>query len=230
MVADVGIAVLSAEEINKAFSCFEQVLSDQKRMGWPNGIPVICINGTYRAYTAHKQRSDDAAFYLTFLRTRNDQTFTSWAAPTISTSAPRTSTYGASLRRAAAAAGGALALSVLVDLTACVDVENTVFQEDKQILKFMDWCLFLTDNKLCHVVFVRDHRPSRNNTTLHSMHACGAAHGLSRVCSSCVADRRFPLPLGDVVFVLPPGARHAYACHFFTFIITFFPSLVLCAL
>jgi hypothetical protein len=28
-------------------------------------------------------------------------------------------------------------------------------QEDKQILKFMDWCLFLTDNKLCHVVFVR---------------------------------------------------------------------------
>lgn len=29
-------------------------------------------------------------------------------------------------------------------------------QEDKQILKFMDWCLFLTDNKLCHVVFVRN--------------------------------------------------------------------------
>jgi hypothetical protein len=28
----------------------------------------------------------------------------------------------------------------------------------------------LTDNKLCHVVFVRDHRPSR--TTLRSMHAC----------------------------------------------------------
>jgi hypothetical protein len=61
-----GIAVLSAEEINKAFSCFEQVLSEQKRMGWPNGIPVICINGTR---TPHKQQSDDAAFYLTFLRT-----------------------------------------------------------------------------------------------------------------------------------------------------------------
>jgi hypothetical protein len=44
-MAGVGYTVLSAEEINKAFHCFEQVLSDQKRMGWPNGIPVICING-----------------------------------------------------------------------------------------------------------------------------------------------------------------------------------------
>lgn len=81
--------VLSAEEINKAFHCFEQVLSDQKRMGWPDGIPVICINDFH------------------FLGSSND-----------------------------------------------LNLRSKNIYEDKQILKFMDWCLFLTDNKLCHVVFV----------------------------------------------------------------------------
>lgn len=49
-------------------------------------------------------------------------------------------------------------------------------QEDKQILKFMDWCLFLTDNKLCHVVFVRN--TTSSYTTQHKL-------SLLRRCHAC---------------------------------------------
>ncbi|KAL6072902.1 hypothetical protein QOT17_005164 [Balamuthia mandrillaris] len=45
---------------------------------------------------------------------------------------------------------------------------KNIYEEDKDLLKFMDWCLYLTDNKLCHVVFVTSFAFWRSELDTHA--------------------------------------------------------------